>query len=125
MPVPHTGLRSMERYACLRLGCRDSAEPAGASPPSPLRRVAAGGLSHGGSLSVRHLPRFGHHSGITSSDGAAASIFDSYWDIPHQSHGVGEPGALADSFTRSALEEEARASSGNGFYASTKVTQVG
>ena len=30
------------------------------------------------------LPRFGHHSSITSSDGAAASIFNSQWDIPLQ-----------------------------------------
>ena len=28
------------------------------------------------------LPRFGHHSCTTSSDGAAASIFNSQWDIP-------------------------------------------
>ncbi len=28
------------------------------------------------------MPRFGHHSSITSSDGAAASIFNSQWDIP-------------------------------------------
>ena len=28
------------------------------------------------------MPRFGHHSSTTSSDGAAASIFNSQWDIP-------------------------------------------
>jgi hypothetical protein len=36
----------------------------------------------GGSFSVRLVPWFGHHSCITSSDRAAASIFNSYLDIP-------------------------------------------
>ena len=30
------------------------------------------------------MPRFGHHSCTTSSDGAAASIFNSQWDIPFE-----------------------------------------
>ena len=48
------------------------------------------------------LPRFGHHSSTTSSDGAAASIFNSQWDIPtcravmlcvpHACGGRAEPG---------------------------------
>ena len=37
---------------------------------------------HGGCFAVRLSPRFAHHLCITSSEGAAASIFNSYRDIP-------------------------------------------
>ena len=38
--------------------------------------------TNGRDRTVGVLPRFGHHSCTTSSDGAAASIFNSQWDIP-------------------------------------------
>ena len=37
---------------------------------------------HGGSFAGRLSPRFRHRSYSTTSEGAAASNFNSYWDIP-------------------------------------------
>jgi predicted O-methyltransferase YrrM len=41
------------------------------------------------------LPRFGHHSSTTSSDGAAASIFNSQWDIPLVFNDIDKDGYVA------------------------------
>ena len=43
---------------------------------------SAPALRVGGSFAGRLSPRFSHRSYSTTSEGAAASNFNSYWDIP-------------------------------------------
>ncbi len=46
-------------------------------------------LLHGGSFAGRLAPRFSHRSYSTTSEGAAALNFNSYWDIPIDSRVYG------------------------------------